>query len=93
MGHSHPLICLFSFFSNTNFTETSVGFSGIRTRIVRVEGEHADHLTATTMALYCKTLCQLLMAVLVLKIKRLWVHSLRFFRYEFAPRLILILES
>ena len=31
------------FFSNTNFTEKMFGFSGIRTRIVGVEGEHADH--------------------------------------------------
>ena len=30
--------CLFSFFSNTNFTEKTVGFSKIRTRIVGVEG-------------------------------------------------------
>ena len=40
--------CLFPFFSYTNFTEKTVGFSGIRTRIVRVEGKHADHLTTTT---------------------------------------------
>ena len=38
---------LFSFFSNTNGTEKTVGFSGIRTKIVGVEGEHADHLTTT----------------------------------------------
>ena len=28
-----------------NFTEKTVGFSGIRTRVVRVEGEQADYLT------------------------------------------------
>ena len=28
-----------------NFTEKTVGFSGIRTRIASVEGEHVDHLT------------------------------------------------
>ena len=39
--------CLF-FFPNTNFTEKTVGFSGIQTRIVKVEGEHADHLTTAT---------------------------------------------
>ena len=48
MGHARPLFCLFSFFSNTNFTEKMVGVSRIRTRIVRVEGEYADHLTTTT---------------------------------------------
>ena len=40
--------CLFSSFSNTNFTEKLVGFSRIQTRIVRVEGKHADHLTTIT---------------------------------------------
>ena len=41
---------LFLFFSNpNNFTEKNgVGFSGIWTRIVEVEGEYADHLTTTT---------------------------------------------
>ena len=29
------------------FTEKSIGVSRIRTRIVEVEGEHADHLTTT----------------------------------------------
>ena len=43
---TRPHFCLFSFFSNTNFTEKNVGLSGIRTRIV--EGKHADHLTTTT---------------------------------------------
>ena len=42
------LFCLFSFFSNTNFTEKSQGISEIRNRIVKVEGEHADYLTTTT---------------------------------------------
>ena len=40
--------CLFSFFSNTNFTEKTVGFSKIRTRIVGVEGQRADKLTTAT---------------------------------------------
>ena len=34
--------------SKHKFSEKTLGFSGIRTRIVRVEGEHADHLTTTT---------------------------------------------
>ena len=38
----------FFFFSNTNCTEKTVGFSGIRTQIVGIKGEHADHLTTTT---------------------------------------------
>ena len=40
--------CLFSFFSNTKFTEKTVGVSRIRTRIVGVRGEFADQLTTTT---------------------------------------------
>ena len=42
MGQPRPLFCLFSFLSNTIFYRKN--FSGIRTRIVWVEGEHADHL-------------------------------------------------
>ena len=48
MGQPRPLLRLFSFFSNTNFTEKTVDVCGIRTQIVGVEGEHADHLTTTT---------------------------------------------
>ena len=48
MGQHRPLFCLFSFFSNTFFTEKTVDASGIQTRIVGVEGKHADHLTTTT---------------------------------------------
>ena len=39
------LFCLFSFFSNTIFTEKTVAFSRIRTQFVGVVGEHADNLT------------------------------------------------
>ena len=49
-GPTPASFCLFLFFSNTIFTEKTADISGIGTRIVRVEGEHADHLT-TTMAL------------------------------------------
>ena len=38
----------FCSFLNTNFTGKTVDVSGIRTRIVGVEGEHTDHLTTTT---------------------------------------------
>ena len=51
MGQPRPLFCLFSLFSNTNFTEKTVGVNGIRTRIVGIEGEHTDHLTTTTALL------------------------------------------
>ena len=43
--------CLFSFFSNTNFTEKTLGVSRIRARIVGAEGKHADQLTTTTAPL------------------------------------------
>ena len=45
----------FLFFSNTNLEKTVV-LSGIRTWIVRVEGEHADHLTTTTVPANVKIL-------------------------------------
>ena len=37
-----------------NITDKTVGFSGIQTRIIRVEGEHADHLTTTTAQVILK---------------------------------------
>ena len=46
MGHPRPLFCLFSFFSN-NLQDKTLDFSVIRTWVVRVEGEHYDHLTTT----------------------------------------------
>ena len=48
MGQPRPYFDLFSFFSNTKFTEKTVDFSGIQTPIVWLEGKHADHLTTTT---------------------------------------------
>ena len=42
-----PTLCLLSIFSNTNL-QKKLGSSGILTRIVGVEGVHADHLTTTT---------------------------------------------
>ena len=48
MGQPRPLFVYFLSFSNANSTKKTVGFSGIRTRIVWVEGEHADPLTTTT---------------------------------------------
>ena len=47
MGH----FCLFSFISATIVYIKMVDFSGNQTRIVGVEGEHADHLTTTTAQL------------------------------------------
>ena len=46
-------------FANRNRTQpsprkTTVGFIGIRTRIVGVEGEHADHLTTIMSPPYYK---------------------------------------
>ena len=51
MGKHRPLL-LFSFFSNTNFIEKTVGFSRIQTWIVGAEGEHADHSTTTTALVF-----------------------------------------
>ena len=43
MGHPRPLFVYFHSFQ-TSYRLKTVAFSGI----VRVEGEHADHLTTTT---------------------------------------------
>ena len=54
IGPTPASFCLFSLFSNTNFTEKT-GFSKIRTRIVGAEGEHVDHLSTTTA--YVEVFC------------------------------------
>ena len=41
---------IFVLFKHQFYRKKTVGFSGIQTLIVGVEGEHADHLTTTTMA-------------------------------------------
>ena len=48
MGHPRFLFCLFVFWQTQILQETPVGFSRIRTWIIRVEDEHADHLTTAT---------------------------------------------
>ena len=39
--------CFFSSFSNKILHTKTVGVCRMRTRIVRIDGEHADHLTTT----------------------------------------------
>ena len=48
MGQPWPLFAYFVIFKHKLCRKT-VGLSGIRTRIIVVEGKHADHFT-TTMA-------------------------------------------
>ena len=48
VSHDRPLFCLFSIFLTLNFTEKNEAVSGIRTRIVEVEGKDADHLTTNS---------------------------------------------
>ena len=48
MGQTRPLFVYFCSYQTQIFQKKTVGFSGIQTRIVGVEGEHADHLTNTT---------------------------------------------
>ena len=47
MGQPRPLFVYFCSFK-TQILRKTVDFSGIRTRIDGVVGEHADHLTTTT---------------------------------------------
>ena len=42
------LFCLFSFFTIANFTEKTIGFNRIQTRIVGIKDEKGDHLTTST---------------------------------------------
>ena len=51
-GANISVMLLFSFFSNTNCTEKTVGFSRIRTQSIRVEGKHADHHHGPTSVRY-----------------------------------------
>ena len=51
MAHPGPLFVFFRSFK-FNFTEKFLDYSGIRTQIVGVEGDHADHLTTTTALNY-----------------------------------------
>ena len=55
MGQPRPLLFIFVLFNN-NFMRKFIDLSGIRTRIVGVEGEHADHLTTTTAQTFTNTL-------------------------------------
>ena len=48
MGQPPPLFFIFVFFQQTFLQKKTVCFSQIRTWIVGVEGEQADHLTTTT---------------------------------------------
>ena len=49
MAQPRPLFVYFGSFETFKhqFHRIIVGFSGIRTRIVKVEAEHAEHLTTT----------------------------------------------
>ena len=60
MGHSRPLFHLFLSFHTVQLLK-NLAASGIRTRIVRAEGENADHYTTTT----AQALGNLLFAVLL----------------------------
>ena len=55
-GPTRPLFVYFNYF-HTQFLQNF--FSRIRTRIVGVEGEHADHLTTTTAQTYYKMISML----------------------------------
>ena len=51
VGQPRPLFVYFRSIQ-TQYYRKNVGFSGIRTRIFRVVGKHADHLTTTTVPLF-----------------------------------------
>ena len=47
-GPTPASFCLFSFFSNTIFTERKCGRQRVSNSDCRIEGKYADHLTTTT---------------------------------------------
>ena len=47
LGQPRPLFVYFHSFQTQNFQKKTICGSGIQTRIVRAEGEYADHFTAT----------------------------------------------
>ena len=49
-GAKHGLFLFIFVLFKHKFYRKTVGFSGIQTRNVKVVGEHADHLTTTTVA-------------------------------------------
>ena len=48
MGQPRPLFVSFRSFQSQSLQKNTVDVSRIQTRIVGVEGKHADHLTTTT---------------------------------------------
>ena len=55
-GPTPASFCLFSFFSNTNFTEKTVCLCGLRTQTVGEEDAHTYHLTTITSAQFFSVL-------------------------------------
>ena len=51
MGHARPILVYLCSFQTQILQKNTVGFGGIQIRIIGVEGEHADHMTTTTMVL------------------------------------------
>ena len=52
MGQSGLIFSLFSLFSSAKFTEKIVGFSGIRTRIVRLKGRECWSLEQPSLTVW-----------------------------------------
>ena len=73
MGQPRPIFCSLLFFTNSNYTENTVGVSGIRTRIIGVEGEHADHHLSTTTAAH--NLRMLFQAKVKVGFEKIWLSK------------------
>ena len=59
MGQPRPIFVYFHSFQAQILQKKTIGFSGIQTQIVGVEGEHSDHLTTTTALVQLFTLSML----------------------------------
>ena len=67
-----PFLFIFVPFKH-KFSRKTLGFSGIRTRIVGIEGKHADHLTTTTTQIVSKQfLCSYIEQPSLLKLALVW---------------------
>ena len=53
MGQPWPLLFIFVLFKHKFYKKNTVDVSGIRTRIVGLEGEYLDHLTTPTAQNVC----------------------------------------
>ena len=87
---ANPGLFLFIFVRlNVNFYRNIVNWSGIRTKIVGVEGEHADHLTTINAHL----VTDLASPICILNLSVMLVKLVKLFSFETIPRISFFKEE